>query len=269
KSWSGLSLTQMAYGYELLMTPLQMLAFYNAVANDGKMVSPLFVREIRRLGSTIERYEARVIDDQIASPTTINKLQEILEGAVENGTGKGLKNSMFKIAGKTGTAQMADGAAGYRGKRKYQASFAGYFPSDKPKYSMIVVVQNPRNGYYAASVAGPVFSEVAQRVYASDMAMYQSVGSFKTEQPKTRPATKAGSYEAANRLYNAFGVGKNVLPDSATGAFHDTDQISDKVPNLLGMGLKDALYVLGNSGFKVMVTGKGKVVSQSLSPGEE
>src|SRR5690606_6029554 len=120
KSWSGLSLTQMSYGYELLMTPMQMLAFYNAVANDGKMISPVFVREIRRLGNTMERYQARVIDEQIASPTTINKLQEMLEGAVENGTGKGLKNSMFKIAGKTGTAQMADGSAGYRGKRKYQ-----------------------------------------------------------------------------------------------------------------------------------------------------
>src|SRR5690554_3264446 len=269
KSWSGLSLTQMAYGYELLMTPMQMLVLYNAVANNGRMVSPLFVREIRRLGNTVEQYQARVIDERITSENTFRKVQAMLEGVVENGTGRGMKTPLFKIAGKTGTAQMADGAAGYRGKRKYQASFAGYFPADKPKYSMIVVVQNPRNGYYAASVAGPVFSEVAQRVYASDMAMYQSVGSFKTGSPKTQPATKAGSYEAANRLYNAFGLAKNVLPDSATGAFHDTDQISDKVPNLLGMGLKDALYVLGNSGFKVMVTGKGKVVSQSLSPGEE
>jgi len=269
KSWSGLSLTQMAYGYELLMTPMQMLVFYNAVANDGKMISPLFVREIRRLGNTVERYQARVIDERIASESTIKKVQGMLEGVVENGTGRGMKTPLFKIAGKTGTAQMADGAAGYRGKRKYQASFAGYFPADNPKYSMIVVVQNPRNGYYAASVAGPVFSEVAQRVYASDMAMYQSVGSFETEQPKTRPATKAGSYEAANRLYNAFGVGKTVSPDSTVRAFHDTDEVSGKVPNLLGMGLKDALYVLGNSGFKVMVSGKGKVVSQSLAPGEE
>ena len=269
KSWSGLSLTQMAYGYELLMTPMQMLVLYNAVANNGKMISPLFVREIRRLGNTVERYQARVIDERIASENTIRKVQGMLEGVVENGTGRGMKTPLFKIAGKTGTAQMADGAAGYRGKRKYQASFAGYFPADNPKYSMIVVVQNPRNGYYAASVAGPVFSEVAQRVYASDMAMYQSVGSFKTTRPKAQPATKAGSYEAANRLYNAFGVAKAVSPDSTARAFQDTDEVSGKVPNLLGMGLKDALYVLGNSGFKVMVSGKGKVVSQSLPPGEE
>src|SRR5690606_8328203 len=118
KSWSGLSLTQMSYGYELLMTPLQMLTFYNAVANDGVMLSPLFVKEIRRLGNTIEHYKARVIDESIASPRTIKVLQEMLLGAVEEGTGKGLKNSLFKIAGKTGTAQMADGAAGYRGRRR-------------------------------------------------------------------------------------------------------------------------------------------------------
>jgi cell division protein FtsI (penicillin-binding protein 3) len=269
RSWSGLSLTQMAYGYELLMTPLQMLVLYNAVANDGRMLSPLFVKEIRRLGNTIERYQARVIDEQIASETTIRKVKDMLEGVVENGTGRGLKTPLFKIAGKTGTAQMADGAAGYRGKRKYQASFAGYFPADNPKYSMIVVVQNPRNGYYAASVAGPVFSEVAQRVYASDMAMYQSVGTVKSDSLKAIPATKAGSYEAANRLYQAFGIPKGSSADTTNRAFHDTDALSGKVPDLKGMGLKDALYVLGNSGFKVMVSGKGKVVSQSLPPGEQ
>jgi len=271
KSWSGLSLTQMSYGYELLMTPLQMLVFYNAIANDGKMLSPLFVREIRRLGNTIEQYQARVIDEQIASTTTINKLQEMLEGTVENGTGKGLKNSMFKIAGKTGTAQMADGAAGYHGKRKYQASFAGYFPANKPKYSMIVVIQNPRNGYYAASVAGPIFSEIAQRVYAGDMAMYQSFNSFKSANNHIEPDTKAGSIEAVNRLYKEFGVRKasTVKKDSAQVAYEDIDVTIGEVPNLLGMGLKDALYILGNAGFKVSVSGKGKVVNQSIAAGEQ
>src|SRR5690606_35926138 len=225
------------------MTPVQMLAFYNAVANDGKMISPVFVSEIRRLGNTMERYQARVIDEQIASPTTINKLQEMLEGAVENGTGKGLKNSMFKIAGKTGTAQMADGAAGYRGKRKYQASFAGYFPSEKPKYSMIVVVQNPRNGYYAASVAGPVFSEIAQRVYASDIAMYQSFNSFKSVRNNVAPETKAGSIDAVNRLYKEFGVRKPVseVKDNPQVSYKDTDAVIGQVPDLIGMGLRDAL----------------------------
>ncbi|WP_118194096.1 penicillin-binding protein [Albibacterium indicum] len=269
KSWSGLSLTQMSYGYELLMTPLQMLTFYNAVANDGVMISPLFVKEIRRLGNTVERYKARVIDESIASPRTIKVLQEMLLGAVEEGTGKGLKNSLFKIAGKTGTAQMADGAAGYRGRRRYQASFAGYFPANNPKYSMIVVVQNPRNGYYAASVAGPVFSEVAQRIYASDMDMYQGVGGFQMAQASVSPETKAGSMEAAKRLYQEFDLGNAINNDSTLIAYNDTDAVKGKVPNLIGMGLKDALYILGNAGFKVSVNGKGKVVRQSLSAGQE
>lgn len=269
KSWSGLSLTQMSYGYELLMTPLQMLTFYNAVANDGVMLSPLFVKEIRRLGNTIEHYKARVIDESIASPRTIKVLQEMLLGAVEEGTGKGLKNSLFKIAGKTGTAQMADGAAGYRGRRRYQASFAGYFPANNPKYSMIVVVQNPRNGYYAASVAGPVFSEVAQRIYASDMDMYQGVGGFQMAQAAVSPETKAGSLEAAKKLYQEFDISNSVKNDSTLIAYNDTEAVEGKVPNLIGMGLKDALYILGNAGFKVSVNGKGKVVSQSLAAGQQ
>lgn len=269
KTWSGLSLTQMSYGYELLMTPLQMLTFYNAVANDGLMLSPLFVKEIRRLGNTIERYHARVIDESIASEKTINALQDMLLGAVENGTGKGLKNSLFKIAGKTGTAQMADGSAGYRGRRRYQASFAGYFPANDPKYSMIVVVQNPRNGYYAASVAGPVFSEVAQRIYASDMDMYQGVGGSKLMQASLSPETKAGSLEAAKTLYQEFDISKPASKDSTLVAYNDTEAVKGKVPNLIGMGLKDALYVLGNAGFKVSVNGKGKVVNQSVAAGQQ
>lgn len=173
KSWSGLSLTQMAYGYELKMTPLQMLTFYNAVANDGVMVAPLFVKEIRHLGNTVQQFKARVIHPKIASDKTIRKLQDMMEGVMTNGTGKQILSEKYSSAGKTGTAQMADGAAGYR-NRRYQSSFAGYFPADNPKYSMIVVVQNPKNGYYAATVAGPVFKELADMVYANDLDMHPS-----------------------------------------------------------------------------------------------
>ena len=271
RSWSKLSLTQMSYGYELLMTPLQMLTFYNAVANDGKMIAPLFVREIRRLGNTIERYQARVIDESIASSATIKKLQEMLVGTVEHGTGTVAKNSLFEVAGKTGTAQMADGAAGYRGNVRYQASFAGYFPANKPKYSMIVVIQNPRNGYYAATVAGPVFNEIAQRVYAGDISMYQSYNSFKSANNSVKPETKKGSKAATDRLYAEFGVVKSnaIQANNTMTSSEDKDIEVGKVPDLIGMGLKDALYVLGNAGFKVSVNGKGKVVNQSLAAGEQ
>src|SRR5690554_1425397 len=267
KSWSKLSLTQISYGYELLMTPLQMLTFYNAVANDGKMIAPLFVREIRRLGNTIERYQARVIDERIASASTIKKLQEMLVGTVKYGTGAVAKNSLFDVAGKTGTAQMADGAAGYRSNVRYQASFAGYFPANNPKYSMIVVIQNPRNGYYAATVAGPVFNEIAQRVYAGDISMYQSYNSFKSANSNTQPVTKKGSKEAVNRLYTKLDLAKGNSIVATTS--EDKDIEVGKVPDLIGMGLKDALYILGNAGFKVAVNGKGKVVSQSLAAGEQ
>src|SRR5690606_40172043 len=138
-----------------------------------------------------------------------------------------------------------------------------------PKYSMIVVVQNPRNGYYAASVAGPVFSEVAQRIYASDMDMYQGVGGFQMAQAAVSPETKAGSLEAAKKLYQEFDISNSVKNDSTLIAYNDTEAVEGKVPNLIGMGLKDALYILGNAGFKVSVNGKGKVVSQSLAAGQQ
>ncbi len=267
KSWSGLSLTQMSWGYELKMTPLQMLVLYNAVANDGKMISPLFVREIRKIGNTVKTFNARVINDQIASKSTIGKLKGMLEEVVENGTGRGIKNPLFKIAGKTGTAQIASGTSGYR-DRKYQASFAGYFPADNPKYSMIVVIQNPRNGYYAASTAGPVFADIAEKIYASDFDMYQQVPAAQMANVDS-PQIKNGSQEANKILVDAFGlneVAMNRVSDKSN--FTDISDIKiGRVPNVLGMGLKDALYYLGNAGYKVIINGNGRVVNQAIAAG--
>ena len=279
KSWyKGLSLAQMAYGYEMKMTPLQMLTFYNAVANDGKMVAPIFVREIRRFGNTVESFEARVIEEQIASAETIGKLQGMLEGVVDLGTGKTIiKNPLYKIAGKTGTAQIADGKLGYKGKRSYQASFCGYFPADNPKYSMIVMLSDPIGAYYAASVAGPVFREVADMVYANDVQMYNPVKDIQTVKNNSNPETKAGQKKAARSVYQAFGF--NAAFAGASGEYInsiDTNsgisarEISTNegfVPDVLGMGLKDALYLVGNSGLKPSVKGRGKVVKQSLAGG--
>jgi cell division protein FtsI (penicillin-binding protein 3) len=261
----------MSWGYELKMTPLQMLVLYNAVANDGKMLAPLFVREIRKIGNTVKSFKARVINEQIASQSTIDKLQGMLEEVVENGTGRGVKNSLFKIAGKTGTAQMASGTMGYR-DRKYQASFAGYFPADNPKYSMIVVIQNPRNGYYAASTAGPVFGDIAEKIYASDFDMYQGVSAVQMASVDS-PEIKKGSHEANRILENAFGF-KNVPYSESASTLTATNvsntELEDKageVPDVIGMGLKDALYYLGNAGYRVVVKGNGKVVSQIVTGG--
>lgn len=276
KSWSGLSLPQMAYGYELKLTPLQTLTLYNAVANNGKMVAPLFVKEIRHLGNTIERFEPRVIEEQIASPSTIGKLRAMLEGVMIEGTGKRLHNPLFPTAGKTGTAQMADGAAGYR-NRKYQSSFAGYFPADNPKYSMIVVVRNPRNGYYGASIAGPVFRELADMVYANDLNLQDDFDQMRFVGNTEPPPSLKGSKAATLRVFEALGVKTTYASaeplqtiDTIKGiAFSDEEIKEGVVPDVRGMGLIDALYALENSGCRAQVKGKGKVTAQSLTAGQK
>lgn len=274
RSWNkNYSLPEMAYGYEMNITPLQMLAYYNAVANNGKMIAPLLVREIRRLGNPIEQFQARVINEQICSEQTLGKVRGMLEGVVLNGTGKNvIKNKLYSVAGKTGTAQVANGTKGYKDK-KYQASFCGYFPADKPKYSMIVVINNPTQGdYLAAKVAGPVFREVADRVYANDLDINQT--------PQTRfvgnttmPQIKQGNLKALKKVYNKLGV--KPLYASANSSVDTSDGIpyegvkykSGTVPSVTGMGLSDALYAMGNAGYKVSVRGSGIVITQSVTGG--
>lgn len=264
KSWSGLSLPQMAYGYELKMTPLQMLTFYNAVANDGVMVAPLFVKEIRHLGNTVELFGTRVINPRIASPKTIAKLQDMLEGVMINGTGKTILSDQYSSAGKTGTAQMADGAAGYA-NRRYQSSFAGYFPADNPKYSMIVVVQNPKNGYYAASVAGPVFKELADMVYANDLEMHQSfqelhVAALQTERKRPRKSDQDQFH--FTHVRNAETLHQEAEKQRLRRAGFD------RVPDVQGKLMVDAIRELETAGFQVATKGRGRVVYQSIAPGE-
>lgn len=281
KSWSGLTLPQMAYGYELKMTPLQMLAFYNAVANNGRMVAPLFVREIRQFGNTLEYFKTKEINSKICSDKTLTKLKQMLEGVVneEGGTGTKLKNPLYKIAGKTGTAQVAQGSSGYRTKREYQASFCGYFPADNPKYSMIVVIHNPdrsKGSYYAADVAGPVFREIADKVYSRDTRMYHKIDAAQYAGNSDMPEVKGGDGKSASRVYKALGVkallasNNNYANTPETGNGVPAEKVTYRegaVPDVSGMGLKDALYIIGNSGLRPVVKGSGKVVRQSIPAG--
>ncbi|AZI25881.1 PASTA domain-containing protein [Pedobacter sp. G11] len=276
KSWGKMTLPQMAYGYEMELTPLKMLSFYNAVANDGKYIAPIFVKEIRRLGNPIEQFKARVINDKICSDVTLSKVKKMLEGVVTDGSGKQyVHNPLYKIAGKTGTAQVADANKGYKAKKQYQASFVGYFPADKPKYSMIVVINDPRGGYYGALVSGPVFREVADRIYASDMQMYNDVPT-RLVGNTGNPPTKAGQSKATQKVYKAFGFKPlfaskseyyNIVDTSAGEVFQENTERKGVMPNVSGMGLKDALYLLGNAGLKTKVIGSGKVTSQSIAAG--
>ncbi len=277
-SWSKLSLVQMAYGYELLMTPLQTLTLYNAVANNGKMIAPLFVKEIRHLGNTVEKFDARVIKEKIASDHAISELRGMMESTMIEGTGKSLRNPLYTSAGKTGTAQIADGARGYS-QRKYQSSFAGYFPAENPKYSIIVVIRNPRKGYYGASTAGPVFKELADMVFANDLSMHGTFASKKViPAGEKMPLTLRGSREASMKVYEGLGIksfdwnaaAQGVVDTSRRGIpFTDVQIKEGVVPDVKGMGLMDALYTMENAGFKAYISGKGKVVEQSLVPGSK
>lgn len=246
KLWSGISLPMMSHGYEVQMTPLQILTFYNAVANGGRMVKPRFVTEVRDGNRVVKSFGTEVITNAICSRSTIRKAQSLLEGVVEDGTAKNLKNSNYRIAGKTGTAQIANARLGYRsGSRiSYQASFVGYFPADNPLYSCIVVVNSPSNWvYYGNVVSGPVFKEIADKVYANSF--YRDLHALNPEGEEKVSLREAASEVGKNDLTVAGGV----------------------MPNVVGMGLRDAIYLLENSGLRVHYTGRGRVVKQSPRPG--
>ena len=278
KFWSGLSLPMMSHGYEVQMTPLQILTFYNAVANDGKMMKPRFVTEILRSGIRIRKYEPEVIINSVASRSTIRKAKSMMEGVVENGTATNLKNSNYKIAGKTGTAQIANDNKGYRqGARiSYQASFVGYFPAENPLYSCIVVVNAPSNGvYYGNVVAGTVFKEISDRVYATRFYREHDVLTSRDIKPLAPEAGNGYRADIDVVLRNLKVQYRRTSSDDwvATRESGDTIRLSSVrlneglVPDVRGMSLRDAVFLLENSGLRVKFNGKGRVLRQSPEHG--
>ncbi len=277
KLWSGISMPMMSIGYEIKLAPIQILTLYNAIANNGRMVKPRFVKAIRTHGAVDREFPTQVISHTICSRSTLRKVREILEGVVENGTAKNLKNPNYKIAGKTGTAQIARGTRGYRGERgiSYQASFAGYFPAEDPKYSCIVVVNSPSNSvYYGNLVAGPIFKEISDKVYATSKEWFPEVE--RGEMPEL-PESKSGFKPELGYALRELGVPladkSKDFPWVATVRTNEKVEmrkksiISNLVPDVTGMSLKDALFLLENSGLRVRVTGRGFVRSQSITPG--
>lgn len=273
-SWSGISLPWMSIGYELTMTPLQTLVFYNAVANNGRMVKPLFVREITEAGRTIKRFDPIVINASIASKQSIGKAQQLLLGVVENGTIRHLNNSDYKIAGKTGTAQIASGTSGYN-KSDYKASFVGYFPADNPKYSMIVVVSNPRKGiYYGAQIAAPVFREIADKVYSSNLDLQRDESPVQdyTGNPWLISGKRKDLLTTFKELnYPVINQGESdwatLRIDSDTASIHNRDVGYEMIPSVVGMSARDAVYILEKLGMRVNINGIGTVKRQSILPG--
>lgn len=273
KYWSGLSLPMMSHGYEVQLTPLQILTFYNAVANDGRMVKPRFVTAVMKNGTIIKRYDPDVIINSIASGSTIRKARKMMEGVVEHGTAMNLKNSDYKIAGKTGTAQIALGKTGYRsGSRvSYQASFAGYFPAANPLYSCIVVVNAPSNGvYYGNLVAGSVFKEISDKIYATNFFRDYSAENL-TENIASVPEAGNGYRDDISRVLRQVNVKYMKTTDNewvATREKGDTislvglDVTRGHVPDVRGMTLRDAIFLIENSGYRVKYSGRGRVLRQ-------
>lgn len=278
KLWSGLSLPMMSHGYEVQLTPLQILTFYNAVANNGRMIRPRFVTYILRNGNIVKSFDTEVILNSIASRSTIRKAKKMLEGVVERGTAMNLKDTDYKIAGKTGTAQIAKEKYGYRTGSviSYQASFAGYFPAEDPLYSCIVVINAPSNSvYYGNLVAGPVFKEISDKVYSTNF-----FRDYKRDEKdkKLAASSEAGNgYRAdINEVLRGLRIRYRKAVDDdwvATRESGDTIRLvgvtrqPGLVPDVRGMTLRDAVYLLENSGLKVRFSGKGKVRKQSPEHG--
>lgn len=276
KGWSGVTLPWMSVGYETRFTPLQLLMFYNAVANNGVMMKPYLVSEIRNFGKVEQKFTPMVVKDQIASKTTIAAARTMLEAVVENGTGKNLKSDQYTAAGKTGTAQVANDRFGYKESMRYRASFAGYFPADNPKYSCIVVIVNPKKGlYYGSYVAGPVFKEIADKVYAS--IINPALEEEKKESAPRYLVLKNGAHEPTLEVLKLLDADYRELDQDAEWVSAEADStrvtisaltvIRQKVPKVTGMGLQDAMYLLENAGLRVVPVGKGKVKRQSIPAG--
>ncbi len=280
KYWSGISLTQMAFGYEVRLAPIHVLTFYNAVANDGKMVKPRFVKQLSRHGSTEQTFDTEVIKSSIASASTIRKVKKMMEAVVEYGTAKRIKTDLYPIAGKSGTAQVANEKYGYKRDLKHYASFVGYFPADRPKYSCIVSIYAPAvNGYGGGAVSAPVFREIADKIYAADPDMHEVLKPEKRGVPADIPYSKSGAYGDLSYVLKELKIPmakENPKSEwvSATGGDKQVElkkRTIDKnlVPNVTDMGLKDALFLLEERGLRVSVRGRGRVISQSITPGSK
>lgn len=281
KRWGATTIPYMAHGYEELVTPLHMLTLYNAVANNGKLMRPYLVSEIKDYGVSIKKIAPQVLDPQVCSPETVAMLKEAMLEVVESahGTARAIKDSTYKIAGKTGTAVTALDNKGYnKGNKIYQASFIGYFPADAPKYTMAVVIQNSKESklIYGAAVSGTVFKEISDKLYAR----YLTIPTYNTALVKDTLLNNALGMRTDMRAILGYmaipffdsaqtGNWRNIKLTQNTAVMNNTVNTASlkTTPDVAGMGLKDAVYILENKGLKISLQGKGKVISQSIAAG--
>ncbi|MCF0200356.1 MAG: transpeptidase family protein [Bacteroidales bacterium] len=287
KLWSNVSLPWMSIGYEVNVTPMQIITLYNAIANNGKMMKPQFVSEIRNGNQVVEHFEPVVINEQICPPKGVQMLQSMLEGVVTRGTAKRqLASSNVKMAGKTGTAQYCHPRLGYAyrdpatGRREYNTTFVGYFPADKPKYSCIIVVSRAHGQFWAAGgVSAPGFREIAEKVYAMRLGIEEdtqndSISHDETAKPSLVFGKDANDYlsELSSDFTNYNTVGEEwvTIDKNADG----TSKVmaaplqENRVPDVVGMSLTDAVYLLESRGISTTFSGEGTVSEQSLPAGD-
>ncbi len=273
-TWSGISLPWISHGYELKMTPLQTLTLYNAVANNGKMIQPLIVKSVKKANKIIEKYDAKVLNSKICSKSTLRDVRLMLEGVVERGTAHNIHNEKYKIAGKTGTAKKVKNG---RYTNAYYTSFAGYFPADNPKYSCIVVIDDPK-GYqiYGSDVAAPVFKEIADKIYAIETELHKELPDNTLQFAGVFPVIRSGKYDELSLISNELGISNHtdidadwVTTDVVNHSIYweDNTAKAERIPDVRGMTLRDAIYLLENAGLEVKVEGRGRVAIQSITPG--
>lgn len=279
KLWSRISLPQMSIGYEVHITPLQTLTLYNAIANNGIMVQPKFVKELRFHGNTVKKIDTEILNNAICSHETLRRVKQMLEGVVIRGTATNLKDCDFKIAGKTGTAKIYDREQN-RYVMRYKASFVGYFPAEKPQYSCIVYVYNPQQyGYYGSSVAAPVFKEIAKKIYIYDVDIHKPINTGKKLLAGI-PFSKSGFKNDLEYVLKDLGIPRLNSKEAETTwiqttrqkngvAYHSRSIKNNIVPAVTGMGARDALYLLEKAGLTVVMKGRGMVVKQSITAGSK
>lgn len=277
KSWSATTLPWMATGYEVLVSPLHTATIYNAVANNGKMVRPYLISAVREYGKDVKMFQPKVVDPAIADTSTIHQLQECMKEVVLSGTGKNIQSPFYGIAGKTGTAQVADKGIKYS-DGVYQGSFVGYFPTEKPRYTIAVVIRTkPHSGaYYGGTIAAPVFRMIADKVFANGKGWDGPLDSLSKAVKQAMPSQQATAY-SHRVLLNAMGKHTSIAADDAIAqVVSDSSRnvsvvnkqvVQGYVPDVSGMGLKDAVYLLEKGGMQVEVKGRGRVQAQSVAPG--
>ena len=279
-SWYATTLPWMSIGYETQIAPINTVAFYNAIANNGKMMRPRFVKKVVKNGETIAEFPPEVIKDHIASPQAIKTIQTILEHVVSQGLGRKAGSKLFKVAGKTGTAQVSQGKAGYKsGIVKYWLSFAGFFPADNPRYSCIVCIKKSGLPASGGGMSGVVFHHIAEGVMARNLKV--KVDDARDEHSVIIPDVKNGDVAAANRILNYLdiktsnhwdGNGRPVWgvaePREDNVQLTQVKTAVNVTPDVTGMGAKDAVYLLESRGLRVRLQGRGKVKRQSYSAGK-